>query len=223
MIHSILINLDIVKINIYDISMERETYHHGDLKQALIESGMKILVEEGVSALTLRSAARAAGVSHSAPYAHFKDKKALLAAIASLGFLDLYKQLNQTLIEYRNSPHELLIETGWTYTRFALNDPNCFKLMFSGILGGERAYPEFNAAVKKTFQKLVEIVEICQSSNLMSPASSEVSSISVWSLVHGFISLYLEQQLPGRVLEKYQLKTLLENALVMLESDNNQS
>ncbi len=203
--------------------MERETYHHGDLKQALVDSGIKILVDHGVDALTLRSAARAAGVSHSAPYAHFKDKKALLAAIASRGFLDLYRQLNETLSRYQKFPRDLLIETGWTYTQFALNEPNCFKLMFSGILGEEHAYPEFNAAVQKTYQKLVEIVEICQSNNVLRPSSIEVGIISVWSLVHGFISLYLEQQLPGRVLEKYQLKTLLQNSLASLELDDNRS
>jgi len=203
--------------------MKRVTYHHGDLKQALVESGMKILVDQGVSSLTLRRAARAAGVSHSAPYAHFKDKKALLAAIASRGFLELYSQLTETLNEYRNFPHNLLIETGWTYTRFALYKPNCFKLMFSGILGEDHAYPEFNAAVQKTYQKLIEIVEICQSNKVLRPASTEMNVILVWSLVHGFISLYLEQQLPGRVLEKYQLKTLLQNSLSSLEPDDNRT
>ena len=103
------------------IIMKKNSYHHGDLKQALIDAGMKILKEEGVQALTLRSAARASGVSHSAPYAHFSDKQALLADISRQGFEELFEQLSRTTAEYRHLPTVLLIETGWTYAQFALN------------------------------------------------------------------------------------------------------
>ena len=198
--------------------MNKTQYHHGDLKQALIESGMRILKEEGVQALTLRSTARAAGVSHSAPYAHFPDKQALLAAISTKGFLDLYNNLLETTTKFNDSPKELLIETGWTYAQFALNEPNCFKLMFSGILEDQHAYPEFIAAVQKTFHLLVDVVHICQIEKVLRSGPLDDCAIAVWSLVHGFISLYLEQQFPGRVLEKYQLKNLLEKVLLLLES-----
>ena len=198
--------------------MEKDKYHHGDLKQALIESGMRILKEEGVNALTLRSAARAAGVSHSAPYSHFADKQALLAAISTMGFNDLYDRITTTVMEFRNSPRELLTETGWTYIQFAVSEPNCFKLMFSGILEDEHSYPEFMAAVQKTYQKLVDVVEICQEGKVLRSGPQEENAIAVWSLVHGFVSLYLEQQLPGRVLEKYQLKKLLINTLRQLQT-----
>ena len=198
--------------------MKKKSYHHGDLKQALIDAGMKILKEEGVQALTLRSAARASGVSHSAPYAHFPDKQALLADISRQGFEELYDQLSRTTAEFRHSPKALLIETGWTYAQFALTEPNYFKLMFSGILEDQHAYPEFMAAVQKTFHLLMEVVQICQTGKVLRAEPVDDCAIAVWSLVHGFISLYLEQQFPGRVLEKYQLKNLLEKALLMLES-----
>jgi AcrR family transcriptional regulator len=201
--------------------MEKDKYHHGDLKQALIFSGMKILKDEGVNALTLRSAARAAGVSHSAPYSHFKDKQALLAAISTMGFNDLYDRITSTISEFRNSPRELLTETGWTYIQFAVSEPNCFKLMFSGILEDEHSFPEFMGVVQKTYHKLVEVVEICQAGKVLHSGPLEESAIAVWSLVHGFVSLYLEQQLPGRVLEKYQLKKLLINTLLQLDSGSN--
>jgi len=203
------------------IYMEKSSYHHGDLKQALIDAGMKILKEEGVQALTLRSAARASGVSHSAPYAHFSDKQALLADISRQGFMDLFEQLSNTTAKFKHSPKALLIETGWTYAQFALTEPNCFKLMFSGILEDQHAYPEFMAAVQKTFHLLVEVVQICQTGKVLRTGPIDDCAIAVWSLVHGFISLYLEQQFPGRVLEKYQLKNLLENTLLMLESGEN--
>jgi AcrR family transcriptional regulator len=198
--------------------MEKKKYHHGDLKQALIESGMKILKEEGVNALTLRSAARSAGVSHSAPYSHFKDKQALLAAISTMGFNDLYDRISTTISEFRNSPRDLLTETGWTYVQFAVSEPNCFKLMFSGILEDEHSYPEFMTAVQKTYHNLVEVVDICQKGKVLRSTPLEESAIAVWSMVHGFVSLYLEQQLPGRVLGKYQLKKLLIKTILHLDS-----
>src|SRR5690606_24649324 len=74
-------NLDTVKYSGYDNRMAKEQYHHGDLKNALIRSGTELLAEEGVTSLSLRQVAARAGVSHSAPYAHFADKQALIAAI----------------------------------------------------------------------------------------------------------------------------------------------
>ena len=93
--------------------------------------------------------------------------------------------------------------------------------MFSGILEDQHAYPEFMGVVQKTFHLLVEVVQICQSGKVLRAGPVDDCAITVWSLVHGFISLYLEQQFPGRVLEKYQLKNLLEKALLMLESGEN--
>src|SRR5215467_776183 len=74
---------------------EPRLYHHGDLRAALIRAGLAILAEEGVQALTLRAAARRAGVSHNAPYRHFADKEALLAAIAEEGFIDLAARVEE--------------------------------------------------------------------------------------------------------------------------------
>lgn len=198
------------------IGMDRQTYHHGDLKQALVSAGIKILKEEGVTALTLRSAARAAGVSHSAPYAHFTDKQSLLAAISTRGFIVLQERLVATAEQYSNDPGFLVAETGWAYTQFALDEPALFKLMFSGILEEEHSYPEFMAVVRNTFHHLVGVIETCQAARALPPGSSEELAVAVWSLVHGFVSLYLERQIPGQLLDKYQLKQLLIQSLRLI-------
>lgn len=195
------------------LTMERETYHHGDLKEALIEAGIKILKEEGINALTLRSAARAAGVSHSAPYAHFKDKQALLAAISTRGFHRLFGELIQAGHKFADDPRALLLETGWAYVEFARSEPAFFKLMFSGILENEHSYPDFMKAVQLTFNKLVEVVETGQNANILPAGKSDETAIAIWSLVHGFISLYQEHQLPGQVLQRHLLKELFSGAM----------
>lgn len=209
-------NLDNVKINVYYDCMTRGTYHHGDLKEALIEAGIKILKEEGINALTLRSAARAVGVSHSAPYAHFKDKQALLAAFSTRGFHCLFGELVQAVHRYETSPRALLIETGWAYIEFAMAEPALFQLMFSGILENEHSYPEFMASVQLTFRKLVEVVEAGQHAKLLRPGAPDETAIAVWSLVHGFVSLYQEHQLPGQVLERHQLKELFASSMSLM-------
>lgn len=196
--------------------MTKEKYHHGDLKQALIESGLKILREDGLAALTLRNAARTAGVSHSAPYAHFTDKQALLAAISTQGFLGLYDRMQHTIREFRSEPRSLLIETGWTYILFALSEPACFTLMFSGILEDEHSYPDFMSAVRQTYQTLVEVVEVSQEAGVLPEGPAEEIAVPVWSLVHGFIALQRERQFPGQVLGRYELKELLANSLGLL-------
>ena len=73
--------------------MAKKQYHHGDLKNALIHAGIAILAKEGVGGLSLRKVAARAGVSHAAPYAHFADKQALIAAISTEGFRLVYDRI----------------------------------------------------------------------------------------------------------------------------------
>src|SRR5512147_1727830 len=88
-------NPDTVKIEFGKPAMpKKKAYHHGDLKNALIEAGADILSKDGVSGLSLRKVALKAGVSHTAPYAHFADKQALIAAISTDGYRRLYEALS---------------------------------------------------------------------------------------------------------------------------------
>ena len=118
--------------------MTKKNYHHGDLKNALIQAGWEILAREGVGGLSLRKVAQQAGVSHAAPYAHFVDKQALIAAISTDGFYRLYERLSEVAGKYSAQPREQFIETAWAYLQFAQTYPDRFKLMFSGILEKEK-------------------------------------------------------------------------------------
>jgi len=189
--------------------METTTYHHGDLKNALIKAGVEILEREGVGGLSLRKVAKQAGVSHAAPYSHFADKQALIAAISTEGFKQLYSQIEAVTDMYLADPETLLIETAWAYVQFALNAPDRFKLMFSSVLEKEKEYAEFVEMSQKNFVQLVKIVEVCQQTGALKSGASDVVAVSVWSTVHGFTSLLLEGQISHTVLEKASLKELL--------------
>src|SRR5216117_2127251 len=113
------------------------TYHHGNLRTALLRAAGERLEKQGITALSLREAARRAGVSHNAPYRHFADREALLAALAAEGFAMLAERL-------RGQPGR---EMGEAYVRFALEQPQRFRLMFGGLLPIAR-YPELRSAAQ---------------------------------------------------------------------------
>jgi AcrR family transcriptional regulator len=189
--------------------MTSTPYHHGDLKNALVKAGVEILAKEGLGGLSLRKVARQAGVSHAAPYSHFADKQALIAAISTEGFKQLFNQIKAVIATYRDDPENLLIETAWTYLQFALNEPDRFKLMFSSVLEKEKDYPDFVEISQNNFRQLVEIVELCQQANILKEGESDLIALSIWGTVHGFISLLLEGQISHTVLEKGSLKEIL--------------
>ncbi len=189
--------------------MSSTPYHHGDLKNALIKAGTEILASKGLGGLSLRKVAKQAGVSHAAPYSHFRDKQALIAAISTEGFKQLYSQIESVKETHQADPETLLIETAWAYVQFALNAPDRFKLMFSSVLEKEKEYPDFVEISRKNFRQVVKIVEICQGADILKAGDPDLIALSLWGTVHGFISLLLEGQISHTVLEKVSLKDIL--------------
>jgi len=196
--------------------MSANHYHHGDLKNALIKAGVEILAREGVGGLSLRKVAKQAGVSHAAPYSHFADKQALIAAISTEGFKQLYIQIEEIFKSYREEPKKLLVEIAWAYVQFALNEPDRFKLMFSSVLEKEKDYPDFVESSQQNFQQVVEVVEICQKAGVLKLGTAELTAVSVWSAVHGLIMLILEGQVSHTVLNQFNLQEMLLHTLNQL-------
>jgi AcrR family transcriptional regulator len=136
------------------------TYHHGDLRAAMLAAAARLVEEEGVVGLSVREAARRAGVSHNAPYRHFPDRESLLAALAADGLAQLEKAL-----EGRSGR-----ELGEAYVRFALANPRRFQMMFAMGRGGAM-YERFAQAFAG------------------SGADSKAAAAAAWSLVHGLAQL----------------------------------
>jgi len=193
--------------------MKQDNYHHGDLKNALIDAGINILRQEGVRGLSLRNAAKQAGVSHSAPYAHFKDKQALIAAISTRGLQHLYQEVSRIAARYRAQPAAQLFEVAWAYTEFCINDTGLFNIIFSSILEREHDYPEFVDISHQNFALIVDVIENNQQARILRQGDPKLTAVSIWSMVHGFISLVLERQIPSSILREYSIKELLHKVL----------
>lgn len=191
----------------------KKSYHHGDLKNALIRAGVEILAEQGVGGLSLRQVALRAGVSHAAPYAHFADKQSLIAAISTDGFRRLYEKLTETASVNHLDPRRQLLETAAAYLEFAAEDPAHFKIMFSGILEQEKDYPEFVDASKKNYELMVGIVQACQAAGVLPPEPAEQTAVSIWATVHGLAALSIEKQIPRTLLERHSPAEILRGAL----------
>ena len=193
--------------------MKQDNYHHGDLKNALIDAGINILRQEGVRGLSLRNTAKQAGVSHSAPYAHFKDKQALIAAISTRGLKQLYQEVSGIAAQYRAQPAAQLFEVAWAYTEFGINDTGLFNIIFSRILKSEHDYPEFVEISHQNFALIVDVIENNQQAGILRQSDPNLTAVSIWSMVHGFIALVLEKQIPSSILREYSIKELLHKVL----------
>lgn len=193
--------------------MAMKKYHHGDLKNALIKAGIEILAKEGVAALSLRKVALRAGVSHAAPYAHFADKQALVAAISTEGYRRLCEKLEAAIRQYDGDPARQLVEAAWAYARFALDDPAHFKITLSGVVEKEKDYPAFVEMSQKSFTLVMDVVKSCQEAGVLETGPTDAMAVSVWSLVHGFVSLLLESQISHTLLERMTAREMLVFAL----------
>jgi AcrR family transcriptional regulator len=193
--------------------MAKRSYHHGDLKKALIEAGIEILAQEGAQALSLRRVAQRAGVSHSAPYAHYADKQALIAAISTEGYRRLSEALAAAAAHHRGDPLRQLVEGAWAYVEFAVNDPDHFRVTFSGAVEREKDYPELVALTTESFALLERIVAACQAAGVLRPGPPDLAAVGLWSLVHGFVSLLLEGQISHTIRDRLSLRELLAATL----------
>jgi AcrR family transcriptional regulator len=172
----------------------RETYHHGNLRSALIEAGMRLLRDHGVADLSLRAVAKAAGVSHAAPYRHFRDKSGLLSAIVTVGFEELTEAMSAAAKRHPHDPAKQLVEAGVAYVLVAIRNPERVQLMFGGAVDFQ-ADEELTLASQRAFDSVVQIVDNGLRAGVYAPGDAVKLAWSNWALVHGLANLIIAGRL----------------------------
>lgn len=187
--------------------MESQNYHHGDLKSALIQAGLKILDEDGYEGFSLRKVAKACGVSQTAPYRHFKNKDELIVAIALQALHAFNQSLEQAEEKYPNDPKSQLQAMGVAYIKFFSENPEYLRLIFLSDINkkvdiaairekidgscGENQLKDGHPFT--TFYRAVERYKSQCKGESMEP---DELMLYCWGLVHGISVLICTQRLP---------------------------
>jgi AcrR family transcriptional regulator len=182
-------------------ALSRRSYHHGDLRAALLDAAERELAAKGIEGFTLRGCARRAGVSHAAPAHHFSDVRALLTEMATIGFERLSSSMALHARDVPPGSLEHIVAIGNGYVVFALDNPHLFRLIFrTALLDADE--PRFKAAGATAFSTPVRAIgALYASDDPMAEPNLAARVIAIWSIVHGFSELVLAGQLgrgPGR-------------------------
>jgi AcrR family transcriptional regulator len=169
-------------------------YHHGQLKEALFHAALALISEVGPQAFTLREVARRAGVSHNAPYRHFRDKDELLALVAVQGFERLTAAMKRAAARGSTAEERFRL-CGRGYVSFALRWPQHFLVMFD-LPSSRDKYPEHAKAGDEAFATLLALIVECQEAGVLSRVDPEPLAFMVWSMVHGIAKLAASRHLP---------------------------
>ncbi|MGE0742929.1 MAG: TetR/AcrR family transcriptional regulator [Hyphomonadaceae bacterium] len=163
----------------------------GDARRTLLDASLALLAEQGLEGFSMREVARRAGLSHQAPYHHFPDREAILAAIVAEGFQSL-RDASLAALEGRTDPRARFTAIGRAYVTFALSHPAHFKLMFRSELVREDRHDEAKACAQGAFDVLVQIAgEVADATGY----DARDLAVLAWSLVHGLATLSLEGKL----------------------------
>lgn len=170
----------------------KSTYHHGDLRRAVLDRAVDVIGTDGPAGLSLRSLAADLGVSHTAPRHHFGSREGVLAAVATEGFELLSARL-RTARETGGS----FLDVGVAYVSFAVEHPAHFEVMFSPKLL-DPDDPDLAAAQEATFAELRGGIAALEESGRVEDAPAAV--LAAWSLVHGIATLALTGNLQASAL-----------------------
>jgi AcrR family transcriptional regulator len=175
----------------------RRSYHHGNLREALIRAALDLIAQKGPAGFTFADAARAAGVSSAAPYRHFRDRDALLADVARRGF-DLFETaLRRAWDDGRPNPHAALENVGRAYLAFARDEAAHYSAMFEAGIALD-VDPGLREASNRAFEVLRHAAEIlCARMPAKDRPPALMLSLHIWAMAHGVASLFARGD-PGR-------------------------
>lgn len=197
--------------------MNKETYHHGNLREALVEQAQSMIAEDSFDALSLRKLARELDVNQTALYSHFKNKNALLAELALRGFRQLIQQSHIVMSE-GHSPEQTLSLFAEYYLDFARQYPELFKLMFGPLFS--ELHPESESlwtTAEESFALFQNVIGDYLAS-IHSKTPNKLAILTVWSFMHGFVHLVIGDRLGEDSLSALDSDGLLEQLLGVIKN-----
>lgn len=174
-----------------------DRYHHGDLRATLIEVAAAMIAEQGVEGVTMRGLARQAGVSRSAPYRHFADKAALLAAVAEDGFRRITARVQAVREKPTQGATQSFLEVCVAYVEFAIENPTHYRLMFGPEVANYGDHPGLAAAARAAFNEVVSIVQRYQQEGEIESGSPIKLAHTAWAMAHGLSLLIIDGRIPA--------------------------
>ncbi len=177
------------------MSFEREQdrtrgYHHGNLREALVEAALRLIAERGPAGFAFVELARAAGVSAAAPYRHFRDRNALMAEVARRGYELLTTDLERAWNGGKPDPVTAIEVCGRVYLDFARRNAAFYAAMFDTALGFE-SEPELRAAADAAFAVLRRAADAAVATATRNRPPAQMVALHLWSLAHGIASLFV--------------------------------
>ena len=170
----------------------RDRYHHGDLRRALLDEALRTIQQDGVDALTLRTIGVRLGVSRTALYRHFTDKRALLSSVATEGFRLLTKRL---LNAWKAGGIRGFNAMGVAYIRFAMGNPSHYRVMFGGFVDDGPRDDDLMRESTAAFQALVDAIVALQHEGAVRKDDALQLAQFIWAVVHGVSMLIIDGQL----------------------------
>jgi AcrR family transcriptional regulator len=192
-------------------------YHHGDLKNALVASALRLIAANGARALSLREVARATGVSHASTYRHFPNKESVLATIAEQGFRELTQHMRRAAQD-ASGPLESLRLVGLAYVEFGVSHPHHLLIMFGDLITSHAAYPSLVEASAAAFEVLASSVRAGQRAGLIRDLDERLISLAAWSQVHGLSLLIASGQIPAEKGGALPAEALADAVLNLLQT-----
>jgi AcrR family transcriptional regulator len=188
-------------------------YHHGELREALLDAAEALLAQRGAARLGLRDVARSAGVSHAAPYHHFAGLPELLTALAERSFQQLGAAMQAGVDAHPGDAREQLLAIATAYVDFARRRPARFRLMFGPVLASRHQHPGLDRAAEASFRVLLD------AATRFDAVSGPLIALTGWSLAHGLSHLSLDAAftglpLPGPLPEPVELVRLMSGMVL---------
>ncbi len=174
----------------------RAAYHHGDLRNALIEAARALIAASGPEGFTLREVARQIGVNHRAAYRHFEDKRALLAAVAQQGFEALYVDYQRVMDAAQgHSAEQRLKDVLRHYVAFALAHPAEFTVMTGPRLNLDQRFPALEESAQQAFKVVVMLMQKALAVAGVTDVKTTDATVAMLAMVHGLSGLILLQRI----------------------------